>query len=253
MLSKAGGLPGSLISNKPNSSIDIESFRPKISCFQKFATTAGRGRKGIPHEMRNMFLVVLVLIITASYDASLNPPKKVENKSSSVKYQVIGSTSPTPSPPAMDIFEQDGWADLIDVSSMFWLYNTLTFWAAIGLTAYLLPSRSISLFLLMTLSLFGSCYMLLVAVFSWKLQYLFSLKTIPLSYHALSIVNYCLSTLLAVLVSSRIAGYVSCRFLPKTKMFCIVQIVSFSAIAFCILTPAILNAETILKFSDFLY
>ncbi|KAA3481744.1 ankyrin repeat-containing protein [Gossypium australe] len=47
---------------------------------------------------------------------------------------------------------------------MFWLYNTLTFWAATVLTAYLLPSRSICLFILITLSLFGTCYRLLVAV-----------------------------------------------------------------------------------------
>ncbi|XP_016723815.1 ankyrin repeat-containing protein BDA1 [Gossypium hirsutum] len=220
----------------------------------------GRGRKGIPLEMRNTFLVVTVLIITVTYAASLSPPKKADN-SSSMKYHIkyysslesTDSTAPLPGPLPPLADDQINWSDLIDVSSMFWLYNTLTFWAAIGLTAYLLPSRSISLFLLITLSLFGTCYMLLVAVstWSWKLQYVVSLQTtIPLTYRALCILNYCLSTSLALLVSYRIARYVFCRFVPKTKMFVLVQIVSFILFAF-ILVPAILNTETILKHSNF--
>ncbi|KAK8334121.1 hypothetical protein V6Z11_A10G252300 [Gossypium hirsutum] len=260
LIRKAGGLSGSELPNKSISSIHIKLLRPKLSCFQKFATMAGRGRKGIPLEMRNTFLVVTVLIITATYAASLSPPKKADN-SSSMKYHIkyyaslesTDSTAPLPGPPPPPADDQINWSDLIDVSSMFWLYNTLTFWAAIGLTAYLLPSRSISLFLLITLSLFGTCYMLLVAVstWSWKLQYLVSLQTtIPLSYRALCIINYCLSTSLALLVSYRIARYVFHRFVPKTKMFVLVQIVSFIIFAF-ILVPAILNTETILKYSDF--
>ncbi|KAB2010620.1 hypothetical protein ES319_D10G252600v1 [Gossypium barbadense] len=66
MIRKAGGLSGSKLPNKSISSIHIKSLRPKMSCFQKFATMAGRGRKGIPLEMRNTFLVVTVLIITAT-------------------------------------------------------------------------------------------------------------------------------------------------------------------------------------------
>ncbi|PPD76022.1 hypothetical protein GOBAR_DD27063 [Gossypium barbadense] len=178
----------------------------------------GRGRKGIPLEMRNTFLVVTVLIITATYAAYLNPPNKADNSSSmknQIKYyaslESTDSIAPLPGPPPSPADDQIDWLDVIDVSSMFWLYNTLTFWAAIGLTAYLLPSRSISLFLLITLSLFGTCYMLLVAVSTWssKLQYLVSLQiTIPVSYRALCIINYCLSTSLALLVSYRIARYV---------------------------------------------
>ncbi|TYH51427.1 hypothetical protein ES332_D10G273500v1 [Gossypium tomentosum] len=260
MITKAGGFCGSKLPNKSISSIHIKSLRPKMSCFQKFATMAGRGRKGIPLEMRNTFLVVTVLIITVTYAASLSPPKKADN-SSSMKYHIkyyaslesTDSTAPLPGPLPPLADDQINWSDLIDVSSMFWLYNTLTFWAAIGLTAYLLPSRSISLFLLITLSLFGTCYMLLVAVstWSWKLQYVVSLQTtIPLTYRALCILNYCLSTSLALLVSYRIARYVFCRFVPKTKMFVLVQIVSFILFAF-ILVPAILNTETILKHSNF--
>ncbi|MBA0780757.1 hypothetical protein Gotri_004818, partial [Gossypium trilobum] len=204
MIRKAGGLSGSKLPNMSISSIHIKSLGPKMSCSQKFATMAGRGRKGIPLEMRSTFLVVTVLIITATYAASLSPPKKADN-SSSMKYHTeysaavasVDSTAPVPVPPPPPADDQINLSDLIDVSSMFWLCNTLTFWAAIGLTAYLLPSRLISLFLLITLFLFGTCYMLLVAVstWSWKLQYVFSLQTtIPLSYRALCILNYCLST-----------------------------------------------------------
>ncbi|WRX12390.1 hypothetical protein QQP08_004877 [Theobroma cacao] len=248
MLSKAGGLRGSLLPKNPNSSININSFRSKISYFQKFATMAARGKKGISNEMRNTFLVVTVLIITATYDASLNPPNKGDNLLSE-NYQVSSfpRLSHKTNLPTGGHNPPQEFTDLIDVSSMFWLYNTLTFWVALGLTAYLLPSRTICLFLLITLSLFGSCYMLLVAVVSWKLQYLISPKPLHLSYHALSIVNYSLSTLIAVLVASRIAGYVFCRFVPRRKIFCLVQLLSFLSIASCIVTPAVLNVEFILR------
>ncbi|XP_017985361.1 PREDICTED: ankyrin repeat-containing protein At5g02620-like, partial [Theobroma cacao] len=79
MLMKATGLRGSLLPKIPNSSISINSFRSKISYFQKFATMVACGKKGISNEMRNTFLAVTVLIITATYDASLNPPKKGDN------------------------------------------------------------------------------------------------------------------------------------------------------------------------------
>ncbi|EOY18319.1 Ankyrin repeat-containing protein, putative [Theobroma cacao] len=253
MLSKAGGLRGSLLPKNPNSSININSFRSKMSYFQKFATMAARGKKGISNEMRNTFLVVTVLIITATYDASLNPPNKGDNLLSE-NYQVSSFPrfSQKANLPTGGHNPPQEFTDLIDVSSMFWLYNTLTFWVALGLTAYLLPSRTICLFLLITLSLFGSCYMLLVAVVSWKLQYLISPKPLHLSYHALSIVNYSLSTLIAVLVATRIAGYVFCRFVPRRKIFCLVQLLSFLSIASCIVTPAVLNVEFILRSNFFL-
>ncbi|KAK6228038.1 hypothetical protein SCA6_000378 [Theobroma cacao] len=246
ILSKAGGLRGSSLPNNPDSSINVNSFRSKMSYFQKFATIAARGKKGISYEMRNAFLVVTVLIITATYDASLNPPKKGDDVSFQ-NYQVSSSYTfyQGANPPTGGGNSLQDLTDLVDASSMFWLYNTLTFWVALGLTAYLLPSRTICLFLLITLSLFGSCYMLLVAVVSWKLQFLISLTPSPFSYHALSVVNYCLSTLIAVLVAFRIARYVFYRFVPRRKIFCLVQFVSFLLIVICILTPAVLNVETI--------
>ncbi|MFQ6660573.1 hypothetical protein Gotur_029045 [Gossypium turneri] len=101
---------------------------------------------------------------------------------------------------------------------MFWLYNTLTFWAAIVVIAYLLLSRSIFLFILITLFLFGTFYMLLVAIFIWTLalQYIFYLPTVgSLSYHHPSVANYCLSTVLALVVLYRISYYMLYRLVPK--------------------------------------
>ncbi|EOY18316.1 Ankyrin repeat-containing protein [Theobroma cacao] len=245
MLSTAGGLRGSSLPNNPHSSINVNSFRSKMSYFQKFTTIAARGKKGIPYEMRNAFLVVTVLIITATYDALLNPPEKSDDVSFQ-NYQVSGSYSfsQQANPPMGGDNPAQDITDLIDASSMFWLYNTLTFWVALGLTAYLLPSRTICLLLLITLSLFGSCYMLLVAVVSWKQQFLVSLTPSHLLYHALSVVNYCLSTLIAVLVAFRIARYVIYRFVPRKKIFCLVQFVSFLFIVICILTPTVFNVQT---------
>ncbi|KAH1045696.1 hypothetical protein J1N35_036480 [Gossypium stocksii] len=125
MLSKAGGLSGSS-SSLPNTSISsfhIESLKDKMSRSQKWATRAGRGKKVMAHEMRNTFLVVTVLIITTTYDASLNPPKKPDD-SPSMKYQVSSSqdeplnshtflhktdfnTAPIPSPSAIDVLDLD--------------------------------------------------------------------------------------------------------------------------------------------------
>ncbi|KAA3481746.1 ankyrin repeat-containing protein [Gossypium australe] len=85
MLSKVGGLSGSSSSlpKTSMSSFHIESLKGKVSVLQKFAIIASRGKKGIPHEMRNTFLVVTVLIITATYTATLNPPKQPDTISNS--------------------------------------------------------------------------------------------------------------------------------------------------------------------------
>ncbi|KAL4290722.1 hypothetical protein GQ457_14G023390 [Hibiscus cannabinus] len=222
MLRKAGGLSGSLIPNKSISSVDMKSLRKKMTRFQKISTILSRGRKGISNEMRSTFLVVTVLIITATYQASLTPPDKSDDKS------VVETLSVAPTPSA-DVIEY-----LIDVYGIFWLYNTLTFWAAICLTAYLLPSRSICLFLLITLSLFGTCYMLLATYSSRSLRFL----------------NYCLSTILALLVLFRIARYIRRRFVPRKKIFILVNIISICFFA-VMLVPAVLFTESTLDFPYF--
>ncbi|KAA3481731.1 ankyrin repeat-containing protein [Gossypium australe] len=258
MLSKAGGLSGSSSSlpNTSSSSFHIEFLKEKVSVFQQFATIASRGKKGIPYEMRNTFLVVTVLIITATYTATLNPPNQPDSMPKSSNYQLkyhtfLDSTSTAPEPsPEND--ENENYEYLLDVSTMFWLYNTLTLWAATVLTAYLLPSRSICLFILITLSLFGTCYMLLVAVSIRTLacQYLFYLPTAgALSYHRLGIANDCLATGLAFVILYRTSYYMLYRFVPKKQFFLLVQIV-FLFIFAVILVPAILNSETILKISN---
>ncbi|KAG8480397.1 hypothetical protein CXB51_025114 [Gossypium anomalum] len=182
MLSKAGGLSGSS-SSLPNTSISsfhIESLKDKISRSQKWATSGGRGKKGMAHEMRNTFLAVTVLIKTTTYEASLNTTKKPDD-SPSTKYQVSSSqdeplnshtflhktdinSAPIPSPSAMDFSEEDDWT--FETSS-FWFYNTLTFWIAVFLTALLLPPHPIfSSLILLTVAFFGKSYMHLFDVSS---------------------------------------------------------------------------------------
>ncbi|KAK8502125.1 hypothetical protein V6N13_038631 [Hibiscus sabdariffa] len=294
MVRKAGGLSGSLIPNKSISSVDIKSLRKKITCFQKVSTVLSRGRKGISNEMRSTFLVVTVLIITATYEAFLNPPDKPDNKCSpsfpskaetptfpsfpsmaeTPSFPSVARTpsftsmartpsfasvaepppftsvartpsfpsvaeppsftsmaptpsfpsvaeppsftsmaptpsvaeppsfpsiAPTPSFTSADETPTEIYLVLRDVYGMFWLYNTLTFWAAICLTAYLLPSRSICLFLLITLSLFGICYLLLATYYTRGLG------------GGLKFLNYCLSTILVLFVLFRIARYIRRR------------------------------------------
>ncbi|KHG27154.1 hypothetical protein F383_33720 [Gossypium arboreum] len=121
MISKAGGLSGSLLPNKSISSIHINSLKQKMSCFRKFATIADRGKKGISPEMLNTFLVVTVLIITTTYDASLNPQKKPDDNSSPPDHlnyysslDSTGITAPVPSPSSTIVLIDQ----LIDVSTI---------------------------------------------------------------------------------------------------------------------------------------
>ncbi|MBA0780754.1 hypothetical protein Gotri_004816 [Gossypium trilobum] len=93
----------------------------------------GRLKNGISYEMRNTFLVVIVLLITTTYEPSLNPPKMPDD-SPSMKYQVSLSqdqplnshtflhktdinTAPIPSPSAIDVSKKDYWTS--DSSSVF--------------------------------------------------------------------------------------------------------------------------------------
>ncbi|OMO97043.1 hypothetical protein COLO4_14909 [Corchorus olitorius] len=199
----------SWLQEKPNSSIkNIDSFRSKVSSFGKVKTAIVRGRGEISESMRNTFLVVTVLIITATYTASLDPPKKEQQYTpTEQKYNTPYYTSPPPGPPSSSsgatassssssssgtgstssaTSSATVWSsssssssgsvplglELPDLYSLFWLYNTLTFWASVWLTAFLLPANSIfSLFLLIALSLFGSCYMLLMVAISSDLQF----------------------------------------------------------------------------------
>ncbi|KAG8480402.1 hypothetical protein CXB51_025066 [Gossypium anomalum] len=87
------------------------------------------------------------------------------------------------------------------------------------LTAYLLPSRSISLFILITLSLFGTCYMLLVAV---------SIRTLTFQY----------------------PYYLATGFVPKRRFFLLLQVVSLCIFA-AVLVPAILYSEIILEITKY--
>ncbi|KAK5795306.1 ankyrin repeat-containing protein BDA1-like [Gossypium arboreum] len=254
MLSNAGGLSGSS-SSLPNTSfasIYIKSSEEKTPWYLKWATRAGGGKKGMPHEMRNTFLVVTVLIITTTYEASLNPPKTPDDSPCpSLKYQVSLSqdqplnshtflhktdinTAPIPSPSAMDVSQKGDWTSEY---SLFWFYNTLTFWAAVFLTVLLLPPHSLSLLILLTLGFFGRSYMNLfeVSSWSWEHSFEFSNKKAHFLYGVASVSNLCSSTLLVFLGSYQTMFYVCRRVnITKSNLFFHVQIVQIVAIGYMI-------------------
>ncbi|KAG8480393.1 hypothetical protein CXB51_025115 [Gossypium anomalum] len=139
---------------------------------QKLVKRAGRKetKTGMPHEMGNTLLVVTVLIITTTYEASLNPPRMPKDSPCpSMKYQVSLSqyeplnshtflhktdinSAPIPSPSAIDVSEKDDWT--LEYSSFMFL-NMYTFWVAVLLTTLLLPPHPFSFLILITLSFFG--------------------------------------------------------------------------------------------------
>ncbi|TYG51606.1 hypothetical protein ES288_D10G272000v1 [Gossypium darwinii] len=220
MLCKAGGLSASSPSlpNTSSNSMYIKSLKDKMSWIQKWETRAGRGIKFMPHEMRNAFLVVTVLIITTTFEASLNPPNKLDD-SSSMKNQVCLSqyqpplnshtfwhktdfnTASIPSPPAMDVSKKDD-----RIYSLFWFYNTLTFWAALFLTAILLPSHLFSSLILLILLSFGISFINLFTVssWSWEHSYEFSKKGAHILLGITFIFNIVSIFILVFLVASRL-------------------------------------------------
>ncbi|MBA0665296.1 hypothetical protein Goklo_005171 [Gossypium klotzschianum] len=159
MLSKAGGLSASS-SSLPNTSISsfhIESLKEKMPWFQKLETKTGRLKNGISYEMRNTFLIVIVLLITTTYEASLNPPN-MPYDSPSMKYQVSLSqdqplnshtflhkidinTAPIPSPSAIDVSKKDYWTS----NHSFLVLNMFNFSVAVLLIGLLLPYHPFSL------------------------------------------------------------------------------------------------------------
>ncbi|XP_052876395.1 uncharacterized protein LOC108451305 [Gossypium arboreum] len=250
MLSKAGGLCASP-SSIPNTSIpsfdDIKSLKKNMTWVEKCKTRAGRGKKGMPYEMRNTFLVVTVLIITTTYEASLNPPNKPDD-SSAVNYQVSLSqdqplnshiflhktdinTAPIPSPFAVDISKEDDWT--FETSS-FWLYNTLTFSAAVFLTALLLPGHPFSSLILLTLGFFGSSYMILfeVSSWSWEHSFKFSNKQAYFLYGAAIVCNIVSRLLLVSFVLHQSLFYNFRRVNINPKIFILLLIVAIGYMVF---------------------
>ena len=74
MLAKAGGLRGSLHSPLGKFRTNAHYFRSTITYGEKLAINLARESKNISSDTRNALLVVAVLIITATYQASLSPP-----------------------------------------------------------------------------------------------------------------------------------------------------------------------------------
>ncbi|OMO97022.1 hypothetical protein COLO4_14916 [Corchorus olitorius] len=91
------------LKEKPKSSIkNVDALRSKMSSYKKVKIAIARGKGGISESMRNTFLVVTVLIITATYTASLQPPKKDKDKDQpeNQKQEIIYSSGQSDSPAA---------------------------------------------------------------------------------------------------------------------------------------------------------
>ncbi|PPD67483.1 hypothetical protein GOBAR_DD35640 [Gossypium barbadense] len=225
MLSKAGGLSGSLLPNNSISSTDIKSLKSKMSRFEKILKKAGR-TKGMSHETRNTFLVVTVLIITSTYEACLNPPKMPDDSPCpSLKYQVSLSqdqplnshtflhktdrnTAPMPSPSAMDVSEK---VDLVVESSTFWFFNSCTFCLAMLLITFLLLPHPFSGFILITLYLFGHSYFSLFHVSSWSFTQLYeiSYETALGQYRLADSVNNLFAFVMHLIVPCQVLLYIA--------------------------------------------
>lgn len=144
MLAKAGGLQGSSLSSLGKFRTNAHYFRSTITYGEKLAVNLARESKNMSSETRNALLVVAVLIITATYQASLSPPGGVwqgDTNNPSTGSPVPGTTVMKPK-----------------MFRLFMAYNTVTLWSALLLITYLLPAGFPSYLLLVPLSVLGICY-----------------------------------------------------------------------------------------------
>ena len=74
MLTNAGGLRSCLHCSVGKFRTNAHYFRSTITYGEKLAINLARESKNMSSDTRNALLVVAVLIITATYRASLNPP-----------------------------------------------------------------------------------------------------------------------------------------------------------------------------------
>ncbi|XVE86169.1 hypothetical protein DITRI_Ditri18aG0014300 [Diplodiscus trichospermus] len=153
MLAKAGCLRSSLHSSLSKFRTSAQHFRSTITYGEKLAINLARESKNMSSDTRNALLVVAVLIITATYQASLSPPGGVwpgDNNNSN------GSGSPVPGTSVMKT----------NIFRFFMTFNTVALWSTLLLIIYLLPSGFPSYLLLVPLSVLGICYLLSMTVLS---------------------------------------------------------------------------------------
>ncbi|KAG8480395.1 hypothetical protein CXB51_025093 [Gossypium anomalum] len=203
MLSKAGSLSGfsSWLPNTSISSSHIETLKEKMFWHEKLAAKLNRAGKGISHEMRSTFLIVIVLIVTSTYEACLNPPKMPDDSpcpslkylhdqplnSHTILYKTDINAAPVPSPSAMDVSKGDFWRL---VYSRFERSNDATFVLAFILTAVLLPPHPFSALILAALAsfLYSQAYLSTLSSQLVENPYPFSNKNVQLLYEASSLV-----------------------------------------------------------------
>ncbi|XP_017984747.1 PREDICTED: ankyrin repeat-containing protein At2g01680 [Theobroma cacao] len=140
-----------------------------FSYLKRIITHISRRRKNISNDMRNALLVVITLIITATYQSSLSPPGGVwqgDNSNSSSKSNDASINTSNSSTLGGKLHDPGTTVMPKSTFSVFWTYNTLTLLTTLGLTAFLLPGGSIAILLLVPLSLLCSSYMLSMSILS---------------------------------------------------------------------------------------
>ncbi|OMO97044.1 ankyrin repeat-containing protein [Corchorus olitorius] len=216
-----------------------------MSCYETFKTAIARGKRTISDETRNLFLVVTVLIITTTYNASLAPPKVKLSDTVRADRQSEALAIPDYPTPTKNQWFPDSIDAIADVFSMYWLYNSLIFWASVGLTAFLLPSRSsVCFFLHIALSFLGTCYMLLMAATSFDVIYYFQSKSDSNDWYYVNfIMNYLFALFLSLFVAYRIALYVRLKLAMTSRRVYLILIAPLSVVVLAPIIPAVVLAE----------
>ncbi|GLT31392.1 hypothetical protein SLA2020_061330 [Shorea laevis] len=128
-----------------------ESLRSESSYFEKLQRYLARKNNNISSDMRNTMLVVAALILTASYQACLNPPGGLWQSNPPANILQIGFI---------------GTSVLsIEWFAVFYAMNTATFLTSTCIVFYLLPDENINLLTLPVL-LFILCYLFSIAIIS---------------------------------------------------------------------------------------
>ncbi|XVF83521.1 hypothetical protein PTKIN_Ptkin16aG0495400 [Pterospermum kingtungense] len=127
--------------------------------FQTLAIIISGESKRMTKEDRSAFLVVAGLVLTATYNASVNPPGGAWASSTdsgasmnTTSNHALNGTSSGP--------KHKAGTAIMDINHffIFWIYNSTTFGATLMLVSCLLPSGYYSSSLLFSLYLLGLCY-----------------------------------------------------------------------------------------------
>ena len=132
-------------------------------------TRISRTRKNISDDMRNALLVVMTLIITATFQSALSPPGGVWQGDSSNRSPSVALARITPSTNGTlglrGELHQPGTVIMQNnIYSILWSLNTLSLLITCGLIVFILPDGTIAFLLVMPLSILCSSFILSMSI-----------------------------------------------------------------------------------------